>query len=309
MKSLEPLLSSLYLRSTIQNRVVLGEPWGVAFPACGGSGKFHFIEEGRGILKVPGRVPVFMHQGDLAIVFSQGEHVVQDVTETPPTPLFDLVARAQVICRSGLTLQFGGEGAQTSVISGDFDFRDSSTHPLIRMLPEYFLIKGHQGKADPGLEATLSLLSCESMRPQAGVNTVLDRLCDVLFIQALRGWMRSDRRGEGWPAAVRDRAIDEALDLMQRQPAHPWTVESLADRVSMSRSTFADRFRRLLGDTPMEYLTGWRMHLAAQELRSGAESVAIVAERVGYESEAAFARAFKRKVGVSPGAFRRAEAL
>ena len=120
MKSLDSLLHSLRLRSFIQNRVVLGEPWGVVFPPYPKSGKFHFIEAGCGILTVAGQPPVRLEQGDLAVVFSEEGHTVQDVHGTRPTDLCRLLDEAEIICSSGLTLQFGGDGPQTSVISGEF---------------------------------------------------------------------------------------------------------------------------------------------------------------------------------------------
>ncbi|MGV3617442.1 MAG: AraC family transcriptional regulator [Fimbriimonas sp.] len=309
MKSLDSLLHSLRLRSAIQNRIVLGEPWGVEFPPMAKAGVFHFVEEGVSLLTVGDHPAVRLEKGDLAVVLSGLGHIVQDRLATPPIHLFDLVEGADVLCPSGLTLSFGGDGPQTSVISGDFVFDEVDTHPLWRMLPPFVVIKGQNGRAFEGLDTTLTMLSGESMDIRPGARAVLDRLCDVLFIQAIRGWVSTDPGQVGWPAAVRDRAIDEALDLMQRMPAEPWTVERLADRVALSRSVFAERFRRLSGDAPMEYLARWRMHLASQRLREGMESVAEIATKVGYESEAAFAKAFKRRVGVAPGAYRRGGAL
>jgi len=304
MKSLDSLLRSLRLQSELQNRVVLNEPWAVYFPASPKTGKFHFIEEGGGVMTVPGMPPVVLEKGDFALVLGEG-HTVQDRNLSAPTDICDLVSCANVLCESGITLQFGGDGPETSVISGKFTFEDADTHPLWRSLPPYILIKGSEGHSVDWLETTLAFLASEATSVRPGVNAVLDRLCDVLFIQALRGWVQFDEAAQGWPAAVRDPAMDQALDLMHRQPAEPWTLAGLADRVAMSRSAFAERFRRLLGESPMVYLARWRMHQAAVLLRDGKESVATVAERVGYESEAAFAKAFKRQVGVSPGAYRR----
>lgn len=305
MRSFDNLLYTLRLRSTIQNRVVLSEPWGVKFPARAHRGAFHFIEEGAAVMKVGDQMPKLLEQGDLAIVFSDDTHEVSDVKGSPAVDIQDLIGGADVICPSGLTLQFGGDGAQTSMISGDFCYEDSSTHPIWRMVPPSILLKGRDGHADAWLESTLTLLSNEAMDVRPGAMAVLDRLCDVLFIQALRGWVRGDETAIGWPAALRDTAIDAALDMMQQQPAESWTVEKLARQVALSRSTFAERFSRLAGETPMEYLANWRMHLAAQFLADGKDNVATIAEKVGYESEAAFAKAFKRRIGKTPGSYRR----
>jgi AraC-like DNA-binding protein len=306
MKSLDSLLHSLHLQSFLHNRVVLGEPWGVRFPDATKTATFHFVEVGGGYLSVPGEKAVHLDQGDLAIVFASGSHSVQDNSMSPAIDVNTLVEQADVICKSGITLQFGGDGPQTSVISGVFYFEEGDTHPLYRALPPYILLKGEGGQAAEWLDATLRLLSAEAMEARPGVRAVLDRLCDVLFIQSLRGWVRADGSSVGLPMAVKDPAIDEALDMMQRRPNEPWTVERLAHAVALSRSVFAERFRRLLGDTPMDYLQRWRMHLAAQMLREGRETTANIAEKVGYESEASFAKAFKKLIGVAPGAFRKA---
>lgn len=305
MRSFDNLLHTLRLRSTIQNRVVLGEPWGVKFPPQAHRGAFHFVEEGGAMMTVGGQTRVTLERGDLAIVFSEDTHSVTDLKGSLAIHIHDLIGGADVICPSGLTLQFGGDGAQTSIISGDFCYEDSATHPIWRMLPPYILLKGSEGHADAWLESTLTLLSNEAMEVRPGAMAVLDRLCDVLFIQALRGWVRGDETAIGWPAALRDTAIDAALDMMQLQPAESWTVEKLARKVALSRSTFAERFSRLAGETPMEYLANWRMHLAAQFLTDGNDNVATIAEKVGYESEAAFAKAFKRRIGQTPGSYRR----
>ena len=304
MKSLDSLLDSLRLHSSLQNRVVLNEPWGVFFPAQAGTGKFHFFETGGAVVAVPGQAPFSVEAGDFVMVRGDG-HAVHDADGTRPTDLCDLVREADVLCESGRTLRFGGDGPETSVVSGEFRLEDAETHPLWRALPPYILLKGEEGRAVDWLDTTLAFLSCEATSVRPGAAAVLDRLCDVLFIQTLRGWVRQEGAAEGWPAAVRDPAVDGALDLMHRRSAEPWTVARLADRASLSRSAFAERFRRLLGESPMGYLARWRMHQAAGLLRRGHDPVATIAERVGYESEAAFAKAFKRELGMAPGAYRR----
>ena len=288
--------------------MVLSEPWGIAFPAEPGTGKFHYVEQGAVVVTIPGGAPILLEKGDFMLARSDVGYVAQDAKGTPPTPLFDLLECADQLCESGITLRFGGDGPETSVLTGKFRCPDADLHPLWRALPPYILLRGEEGRAVDWLETTLCFLSCEATSVRPGAAAVLDRLCDVLFIQALRGWVRGDAGAEGWPAAVRDPAVDGALDLIHRLPADPWTVARLADRVAMSRSAFAERFRRLLGETPMDYLARWRMHQATRLLSEGRASVAVVAERVGYESEAAFAKAFKRTVGIAPGAYRRAAA-
>ena len=156
------------------------------------------------------------------------------------------------------------------------------------------------------LESSLRFATEEAASAHAGRATVLAKLSELLFVEAVRRYvetMPDDRRG--WLAGLRDRFVARALTLMHGQPAHPWTVEELAHRVGMSRSALAQRFTDLLGVPPMQYLAEWRLQLAAQQLRLCDRTLASVAEDVGYESEAAFNRAFKREFGVPPATWRR----
>lgn len=305
MKSLDSLLQTLRVSSLLQNRVVVAEPWGVLFPASPRLAQFHFVEVGEGFLMIKGEAPVRLRQGDLAIVLRSTDHCVVDRNQSPAVDVRTLVDRANVLCESGITLHFGGEGVESSFITGQFRFEDDA-HPLLRSLPSTIVLRGENGQAPDWIDATLKLLSDESMAARPGVRPVLDRLCGVLFIQSLRGWIRADDALHGLPAAMRDPAIDDAIHLIHTRPGEPWTVERLAHTVSMSRSAFAERFRRLLNEPPMDYLMRWRMHLACEMLQDGSNSTYNIAQKVGYESEASFSKAFKRTLGVAPGRYRKA---
>jgi AraC-like DNA-binding protein len=156
------------------------------------------------------------------------------------------------------------------------------------------------------LESSLRFATEEAASAHAGRAAVLAKLAELVFVEAVRRYvdtMPDDRKG--WLAGLRDRFVARALTLMHARPAHPWTVEDLASRVGMSRSGLAQRFADLLGVPPMQYLAQWRLQLAAQQLRLGDRSLTLVAEEVGYDSEAAFNRAFKREFGVPPATWRR----
>ena len=157
------------------------------------------------------------------------------------------------------------------------------------------------------LRSTLRLMALEAEGLRPGGETVITRLSDVLVVQALRAWLESDPAAKsGWLGALRDPQIGRAISFIHREPGRLWTVASLADQIPMSRSAFAARFTELVGEPAMSYVTRWRMHLAAAALRGEGATVATLAERFGYRSEAAFARAFKRVIGTPPGAVRRA---
>jgi AraC-like DNA-binding protein len=156
----------------------------------------------------------------------------------------------------------------------------------------------------------VSLIAAETRHVRPGGDAVITRLADVLIIQAIRWWIETDPSAQtGWLGALRDEQIGHALSLIHGDPARPWTVASLADELPMSRSAFAARFTELVGEPVMQYLTRWRMRVALNVLRDEGATVGELADRLGYRSEAAFARAFKRVVGVAPGSVKRAPAL
>jgi AraC-like DNA-binding protein len=157
------------------------------------------------------------------------------------------------------------------------------------------------------MESTLRLMAVEARQARPGGEAVMTRLADILVIQAIRSWLETDPAArKGWLGALRDRQIGPALTLIHRDPARPWTVAALARERAMSRSAFAARFTALVGEPAMQYVTRWRMQLAYSQLEEEGATVAELARRFGYRSEAAFARAFKRVVGMPPGEVRRA---
>jgi AraC-like DNA-binding protein len=203
------------------------------------------------------------------------------------------------------SIDFGGDGATTSVVCG-YLFGDAVLFdPVLRALPSLFVVRPPQGPAATWVDASVEYaLRAGGPSPGPGSWTH-QRLPELLFTEVLRIYLEGeDAELTGWLAALRDPLVGQALALMHADPAHDWTVAELATRVASSRTVLVDRFRELLGRPPIRYLTGWRMDLASGLLRTTSLSVAEVASRVGYESEAAFSRAFKRTFGRSPAHWR-----
>jgi transcriptional regulator GlxA family with amidase domain len=203
-------------------------------------------------------------------------------------------------------IQHGGGGAPTTIVSGWFRFDPMNVKPLARLLPSFILVKADQAQS-LALNTTLSLLASEMAEPAPGSELVVNRLADVLFIQCLRAHIasRSEPCKSGWLRAVFDPQVGVALKSMHAKVEDPWTVESLAAACGMSRSAFAVRFKELIGETPLEYLTSWRMHKAMALLQNGDQKLFEVAKSVGYDSDAAFSKAFKRILGIAPREYRR----
>ena len=203
-------------------------------------------------------------------------------------------------------IHYGGGGIPTTIISGWFRFDQNCVKYLKRLLPELILIKADQAQT-LALHSTLQLLASEMAEPAPGSEVMVNRLADILFIQCVRAHIASNSENckSGWLRAIFDLKIGAALKAMHERVENPWTVESLAAAAGMSRSAFALRFKELLGETPLEYLTNWRMYKATGLLQEEDKKLFDVAKSVGYESDAAFSKAFKRVLGVAPREYRR----
>jgi AraC-like DNA-binding protein len=206
-------------------------------------------------------------------------------------------------------MQHGGGGAQTLMTCGSFQFENGDHNPLLSLLPPLLHIPGGRARLTEWLEPTLRMLAHEARHPRHGSETLISRLIDIIFVQAVRAWVEDQPHDQGgWLGALRDQQIGAALGLIHREPHRDWSVAELAREVAMSRSIFAARFNSLVGAPPLTYLTRWRLRQAARMLAEERLSVGETALRVGYESEAAFSKAFKREFGQPPMAYRRNQA-
>jgi AraC-like DNA-binding protein len=197
----------------------------------------------------------------------------------------------------------GGDGAPTTIVCGSFSFDRASLRPMSQLMPNFILIKSDQVRT-LALHNTLQALASEMGELAPGSGVVATRLAEVLFIQILRAHIASEpERNKGWLRAVFDPQLGTALSAIRESLHTPWTVETLAEAAGMSRSAFAARFKDLLGQTPLEYVSGWRMQKAMQLLEQRDKKLIDVARLVGYESDAAFSKAFKRVVGANTGEY------
>jgi AraC-like DNA-binding protein len=202
-------------------------------------------------------------------------------------------------------IDYGGGGAATRIVCG-FVGSEVRTHPLLDALPDVLTLDLNGRPGAGWIAASFRYAAEEVSSGRAGSETVLAKLSELLFVEAVREYVAGlPRERQGWLAGLRDPAVGRALALMHARVAHPWTADELAAEALLSRSAFAQRFTALIGVPPMSYLTAWRMQVAAQWLRESRRSIAQIADEVGYESEATFTRAFKREMGITPGRFRR----
>jgi len=297
-------MDALRLRSRVFCRSELRAPWGMALERSDYA-HFHVVERGGAWLRIEGEEPVALAGGDLVVVPHGTGHTLTDSLATRARPLAEMAGRGA--SEGGcVVMRGGGEGAETQLVCGSFRFERRAAHPLVELLPPLIHLRPAEAPAAEWLEATLRFLAWETREAKPGTETIVSRLTDVIFVQVLRAWIESLPEGRGgWMGALRERHVGAALAHIHRSPERGWTNASLAEAVGMSRSRFAARFTALVGEPPLAYLSRWRLETAAGLLQDGALGLGEIASRVGYESEAAFSKAFRRRFTVPPGAYRR----
>jgi len=292
------------MSSIFYSRSELSAPWSVALPAMQDCLMFHIVNSGRCWLEVDGVENRFLQPGDFVLVPHGEGHIVSSEPGIPPAKLFDL-PREKISERYEI-IRHGSGGAPTTILCGAVRFSHPAARHLIELLPKIICIESWSQPQMSWMQSTLRLMAIEASDLRPGGETVITRLADILVVQAIRAWMEKDPTAQtGWLAALQDGQIGRSIILIHRNPEYKWTVKSLADKVAMSRSSYAERFKEIAGESPMQYVARWRMNVARMWIKEENLSLDEIAGRLGYNSEAAFSRAFKRIVGVSPGFVRR----
>lgn len=304
----DPLGETLYqlrLNGSLYCRSELTAPWGVEMPPFDGKMMFHIVTTGRCWLQVGNEEPYQLSQGSLALVPHGRGHRIFSDKAAPMDNLFDIPV--DQISERFEVMRHGNGGQLTELTCGVVSFEHMAGQQLIRQLPEVIVMDSWNAESTGWLQSTLLFIAHEARTLKPGGETIITHLADILIIQAIRGWIESaPEANEGWLAALKDKHIGQALACMHKNPEYDWTVDSLAKEVGMSRSGFSARFTELVGDSAKSYLTAWRMQLAKTKLLSTSLPIGVIAEQLGYNSEAAFSRAFKRIIGKSPGSVRHA---
>src|SRR4051812_29953838 len=303
----DPLGRALHLlrmNGAFYCRTELTAPWGLGLPAMPGYLWFHVVLAGTLRLETPDAPPRTITAGELALVPRGEGHALRSEAGVDAPDVLSL--DRELVSDRYEVLRHGGGGVATALVCGAVRLEHPAARNLIRALPPSILI-GADAPGAEWIQSTLRLLAAEARHPRPGGEAVITRLADIIVIQAIRAWLETDPGARtGWLGALRDPYVGRAIALVHADPACAWTVERLARELSISRSAFAARFTELVGEPAMQYVTTWRMPLALAALQEGAATVAQLADRLGYRSEAAFARAFKRVIGTPPGAVRRA---
>jgi len=296
-------LHFLRLTGTLYSRAELTAPWGVELPAFENCMMFHIITSGSCWLEIKGEEPRLLQQGSLVLIPHGQGHTIRNSPNDKAVPLFDIPVE-QVSERYEI-MRYGGDGELTQLTCGVVRFDHVAGKQLIALLPKVLQIDSWADDEDGWLQSTLRFIAREAKELRPGGETVITHLADILIIQAIRAWLDSAPEAEsGWLAALRDKQVGKALAVIHSEPDKDWSVTALAKEVGMSRSGFSARFTLLVGESAMRYVTRWRMQLARMQLQETSDSLSVLASRLGYQSEVAFSRAFKRIFGVTPGSIR-----
>lgn len=297
--TLSDVLSLVRMHGAVLCAAELTAPWGLR---CRGwdDTAFYFAVRGACRVEVPGSAPLSLAGGDLLLVAPGRSHTLRDSARSPAMP-FETLHRT--LDRSSGVARHGGGGTATTLVCGCFELSRSGAELVLSALPPVVHLR--RETAPPNLSRAIEALAAEVGSVQPGARALLTRLAEVLLIQALRALIAGGAVGAGWLRALDHPPIARALAAVHRSPADPWTVASMAASAGMSRSAFATQFKRLVGQTPLDYVTRWRMRRAAALLEQGGRNLGEVAAAVGYGSDESFSRAFSQWAGTTPGAYRR----
>lgn len=313
---LSQLLGTMHLSGMVMFRAEFREPWSIMTPGTVRLAKvlpfrtehiipFHVVASGGCWLQMPERDPVWLNAGDAVLMPYGASHSLGGKEAAASVPLGQLLPRPPGSA-DDIVVEHGGAGAGTSLICGFVQCDELLFNPLLRHLPELLHVSPQSSPADKWLASTIRFTATEASHPSPGSRVVLQRLTELMFVEILRKHMQDLPAGQvGWFSACNDPIAGAALKLLHAAPLHEWRLEGLAREVGVSRTVLVDRFKLLLGQPPIQYLAQWRLQLAAQQLKSGNLPVKTIADHNGYESEAAFSRAFKRHFGTSPVEWRK----
>jgi AraC-like DNA-binding protein len=265
----------------------------------------HFVAAGSMQLRVEGAEAIEVRAGEFVLIPHNDIHTFGSDLNAPVRSAREVIQPPE--SGSLFRINYGGGGSATQLLCG-YLASDAPFSPLLSALPPAMKLDVRATASGAWIESSFRFAASEIAAGRLGSTTVIAKLSELLFVEAVSQFVAGlspERRG--WLAGLRDPQIGRALALLHAKPNEAWTAEALALDVGMSRSVFADRFASLVGQPPMQYLTLWRMHVAAQRLREGRDSIAQIGFAIGYESEAAFSRAFKRQFGTSPGSWRKHE--
>jgi AraC-like DNA-binding protein len=316
MDAFSEILSGVKLNGALFFNADFSAPWGFAAPAslalapslAPGAAHlviYHLVIEGRAVARLGEEESIALEPGDI-VIFPHGDpHIITSGVGSGEPHQTSAIIR-KVMTRDFSVLRAGGGGTKTRFVCGFMSCDPHVSRPILDGLPRIFKVNIRTDRSGQWLESSIMQLVEEAGSGRVGSEAMLAKLSEALFVDTLRRYVMSlPEREIGWLAGTRDSIVGKCLGLMHNQVDHPWTIAKLASEVGTSRSALSERFTSYLAEPPMTYLTRWRLQLASRSLTNTPRGVAEIASEVGYESEAAFNRAFKRQFGMPPARYRR----
>ncbi|MEQ8650897.1 MAG: AraC family transcriptional regulator [Kiloniellales bacterium] len=305
MDILNDILDTLALRGVLYFRTDFSAPWAIQVPDHEQAARFHLVMQGQCHVVFDSERTADLGHGDLILIPRGRSHVLADRPGRNAAPLDEVLVKAGYDGQGVLVVGDGDPDASTQMVCGHFSFRPGADHPLLQAMPDYFVTSADLRSQQPWLNEVLGLVAQRMLSGQIGSQASATRLSEIVFIELLRLGVMQDPSLQALLEAFTDHQIGRALSLIHADPAAAWTVEGLAQQVGMSRSRFAERFSALIGTAPMSYLANWRLQKALALLDDEKVSIQQIAAQSGYQSPAAFTRAFAGKFGRPPREHRR----
>ncbi len=301
---LSDILDTVHLAGTLYFRTDFSAPWAIQVPEHKQAARFHLVVQGRCTVGFSNGQTVELQPGDMILIPKGRAHILADSAGRHAAPLEKVIQESGYQGQGVFVLGEGDPDAATQMVCGHFSFRDGADHPLLRALPDFLLTSAATRARHPLLDEMLRLIVRKSFADDYGTVSAVIRLSEIVFIELLNIEIGQSPELGRISAAIRDKQIGRALSLIHGEPGRAWSVEILASEVGMSRSRFAERFRELVDQSPMSYLSEWRLQKALALLSQSSWSVQEIANRTGYQSPAAFSRAFTEAFGAPPSRFR-----
>ena len=304
---LSEVFETIRLRGTLYFRTDYSPPWAITVPAYARAARFHLVMQGRCHVSLASGRDVDVGPGHLVLIPRGHRHVLADSLGRTPASLEQVIQQSGYDGKGAFVIGKGDPQAATQMVCGHLGFSQGADHPLLGALPEVIIMTQADRDRCPLLDESLRLVARRALKDEPGLAASISRLSEIFFIEAVRASIEHHPPLAQVMRAMTDVQIGRALELVHRAPGDPWSVASLAKAIGMSRSRFAERFTKLVGITPMAYVTEWRLQKALARLRRKNASIKEIAAEVGYQSSAAFTRAFAQRFGVPPTEYREPE--
>jgi len=306
MDVLSDILSHLNMKTSLYFRTDLTAPWGVNVPEYKNVARFHICLSGSFWLSTQGQDGIKVTPGDIVLVPHGKLHCLKDSLNSEVLDLNDVIERAEY--KAGELLKFGdGHGVCTQLICGHFEFEDENIHPFLKSFPNVIHIKKDDKNNFTWLSTALDFIDYESMNRGPGAAAIINKLSEVTFIQSLRFYMKNNSVNTLFLSALNDKYIRKSIEEIHAYPGKKWKLEDLAKVSGLSRTVYAERFHKLTGVTPMNYVTQWRMEKAKKLLKDETISVDEISQLVGYAASESFQKTFKKIIGITPSTYRKSK--